>query len=35
MAKQILIKDKTFDFALKIVNMHKQLTLTKKEFVIS
>ena len=33
--KQNLIKDKSFAFAIRIVNLYKYLTNDKKEFVIS
>jgi four helix bundle protein len=33
--KENLIKDKSFDFAVRIVNLHKFLTTDKKEFTMS
>lgn len=35
MMKENVIKDKSFDFALKIVDLYKKLTIEKKEFVLS
>lgn len=35
MAKQNLIQDKTFDFAVKIIRIYKGLTSNHKEFVLS
>jgi len=35
MAKQNLIQDKTFDFAVKIISIYKGLTSNNKEFVLS
>lgn len=33
--KQNIIKDKSFDFAVEIVNLYKNLAYNKKEFVMS
>ena len=33
--KENLIKDKSFDFAVRIVNLHKHLTSEKKEYTMS
>jgi len=33
--KQNVIKDKSFDFAIRIVNLHKHLNSAKKESVLS
>lgn len=33
--KENLIKDKSFDFAVRIVNLYKRLSQEKKEFVLS
>lgn len=33
--KKSVIKDKSFAFAIRIVNLYKHLSITKKEFVIS
>jgi len=35
MAKQNLIQDKSFDFALSIIDVHKNLTHNKKEYIMS
>ena len=35
MAKENIIKQKTFDFAVRIVNLSKYLSADKKEFVLS
>lgn len=33
--KENIVKDKSFDFAVRIVNMYKYLTTEKKEFIMS
>ncbi len=33
--KENIIKDKSFDFAVRIVNLYKHLVEVKKEFIIS
>ncbi len=33
--KEIIIRDKSFEFALRIVKLYKYLTLDKKEYVLS
>ncbi|QOG02407.1 four helix bundle protein [Flavobacterium sp. MDT1-60] len=33
--KENIIQDKSFDFAVRIINLYKYLTSTKKEFVLS
>ncbi|WP_281235184.1 four helix bundle protein [Flavobacterium gelatinilyticum] len=33
--KENIVQDKSFDFAVRIVNLYKYLTETKKEFVLS
>jgi four helix bundle protein len=33
--KQVIIKDKTFEFAVQIVELYKRLQDTKKEYVLS
>lgn len=33
--KENIIQDKSFDFAVRIVNLYKYLTETKREFVLS
>jgi len=35
MAKKNLIQDKSFDFALSIIDVHKNLTHNKKEYIMS
>ncbi len=35
MAKRNIIRDKTFDFSLKIIEMYKYLTREKKEYILS
>ena len=35
MAKENLIADKTFSFALKIISLYKELSSNKKEYVLS
>lgn len=35
MKKENIIQQKTFDFAVRIVNLYKYLTNEKKEFVLS
>ncbi|EEP52609.1 conserved hypothetical protein [Clostridium butyricum E4 str. BoNT E BL5262] len=30
-----IIKDKSFNFALEIIDIYKYLTITKKEFILS
>mgnify|MGYP000980893355 CR=1 FL=1 len=35
MAKQNLIQDKSFDFALSIIDVHKNLTHNEKEYIMS
>lgn len=33
--KEIIIRDKSFEFALRIVKLYKYLTLDKKEYILS
>ena len=33
--KDVIIENKSFDFAVRIVNLYKYLTCEKKEFVLS
>lgn len=33
--KENIIENKTFDFAVRIVNLYKHLTTDKKEYVLS
>lgn len=35
MKKENIIKDKSFQFAIKIVELYKVLTITEKEYVLS
>ena len=35
MKKDNVILDKSFDFAVRVVNLYKHLTAEKKEFVLS
>lgn len=35
MVKENIIRDKTFDFSLKIIEMYKYLTQEKKEYILS